>query len=160
MRCARHPKVETGLACGRCETPICPRCLVMTDVGARCPTCAPSRKLPQFEVGPVYLLRGAAAALASGAALGGLWRLILGEGLGFFSLIVAILLGYAVAEAVSWATNRKSGPALQVVASAGIVVAYATRNLLLGWAPIPTNDLYGYVVVVLGIVVAANRLRF
>ncbi|MBI2913246.1 MAG: hypothetical protein HYY03_04945 [Chloroflexi bacterium] len=132
----------------------------MTDVGARCPTCAPSRKLPQFEVGPVYLLRGAAAALASGAVLGGLWWLILADSLGFFSLIVAILLGYAVAESVSWATNHKSGPALQVAASAGIVVAYVARNLLLGWAPIPTNDLYGYVVVVLGIVVAANRLRF
>ena len=160
MWCARHPTTETELACGRCETPICPRCAVMTDVGARCPSCAPSRKLPQFEVGPVYLLRGAAAALASGAALGGLWRLILGEGLGFFSLIVAILLGYAVAEAVSWATNRKSGPALQVAASAGVVLAYVTRNLLLGISAVPTDDLYGYVVVVLGIVVAANRLRF
>ncbi len=160
MRCARHPNTETELACGRCETPICPRCAVMTDVGARCPACAPSRRLPVFEVGPLYLLRGAAAAAVAGAGLGGLWRLILAESLGFFSLIVGVLLGYAIAEAVSWATNRKSGPALQVAASAGVVLAYLTRNLLLGVAAVPFNDLYGYVVVILGIVVAVNRLRF
>ena len=35
-RCAEHPDVETGLRCGRCETPICPKCMIMTPVGARC----------------------------------------------------------------------------------------------------------------------------
>jgi hypothetical protein len=38
--CSRHPKVETGLKCGRCGTPICPRCMVYTPVGIRCPDCA------------------------------------------------------------------------------------------------------------------------
>ncbi|HEX2914551.1 MAG TPA: B-box zinc finger protein [Chloroflexia bacterium] len=38
--CARHPEVETGLRCGRCDTPICPRCMVHADVGIRCPDCA------------------------------------------------------------------------------------------------------------------------
>src|SRR3990170_287541 len=153
MRCARHPNTETELACGRCETPICPKCAVMTDVGARCPTCAPRRKLPQFEVGPIWLLRGGAAALVSGAALGAVWRLILPGDLGFLSLILGLLLGYGVAEAVSWATNRKSGPPLQVAASLGVALAYITRNLLLGAPAVPTDDLYGYLVVVLGIVV-------
>lgn len=41
MRCARHPSVETELSCSRCGTPLCPRCLVQTEVGQRCPTCAP-----------------------------------------------------------------------------------------------------------------------
>ncbi len=160
MRCARHPNSETELACGRCETPICPQCAVMTDVGARCPTCAPTRKLPQFEVGPIWLLRGGAAALVSGAALGAVWRLVLPGDLGFLSLILGLLLGYGVAEAVSWATNRKSGPPLQVAAGLGVALAYVTRNLLLDAPAVPTDDLYGYLVVVLGIVVAVNRLRF
>lgn len=131
----------------------------MTDVGARCPTCAPARKLPQFEVGPIWLLRGAAAALTSGAALGAAWRLLLPWGLGFFSIILGLLLGYAVGEAVSWATNRKSGPALQIEAAGGVALAYATRNLLLGDAIIPSGDLSGYLAVIVGIVVAVNRLR-
>ena len=131
----------------------------MTDVGARCPTCAPRRKLPQFEVGPIWLLRGGAAAIVSGAALGALWRIIVPGGLGYLSLILALLLGYAVGEAVSWATNRKSGPPLQVAAAAGVAVAYVTRNLLLGVSAVPSDDLFGYLVVVVAIVVAVNRLR-
>lgn len=38
--CKRHPAIETGLKCGRCGTPICPRCMVYTPVGVRCPDCA------------------------------------------------------------------------------------------------------------------------
>src|SRR3990172_8508515 len=132
MQCARHPNIETGLACGRCETPICPKCAVMTDVGARCPACAPSRKLPQFELGPLILLRGALAAGAAGAALGAAWGFLLPGGLGFLGLILAFAIGYALGEAVSWATGRKSGPALQIEAALGVLLAYVVRNLVLG----------------------------
>lgn len=159
MQCARHPETETGLACGRCETAICPKCVVTTDVGARCPACAPTRKLPQFEIGPIWLLRGAAAALIAGLALGTAWHIFLAGRLGFFSLMVAFAIGYAVAEAVSLATNRKAGPPLQIAAASGVAVAYVTRNLLLGIPALPTDDLFGYVVVVVGMIVASNRLR-
>ncbi len=163
MRCARHPQVETALSCGRCETPICPRCLVMTDVGARCQTCAPRRRLPQFEVGPRYLARGVAAAAAAGAALGFLWWVVFPfrpGALGFFGLILALLLGYAVGEAVSLASNRKSGTSLQAVAAAGVIVAYVLRNLLAGEGAVPTDDLFGYVFVILAAAVAIGRLRY
>src|SRR3989337_4367586 len=119
MQCARHHKVETELTCGRCETPICPRCAFFRDGGARCPTCAPARKLPQFEVGFVYLLRGAAAALGTGAALGAVWGALLPGGIGFLGLFLAAFLGYAIAEAVSVVTNRKAGTTLQVIAAGG-----------------------------------------
>jgi membrane associated rhomboid family serine protease len=39
VKCARHPEVETGLRCNRCNTPICPRCAERTPVGFRCPDC-------------------------------------------------------------------------------------------------------------------------
>jgi len=160
MQCARHSGVETGLACGRCETPICPKCAVMTDVGARCPSCAPTRKLPQFELSPLLLLRGAGAALVSGTALGSLWAFLLPGGLGFLALILAFVLGYAVGEAVSWATNRKSGPALQIEAAAGVVLAYIVRNLVIESEPVLTDDLIGYVAIGLAVIVAVNRLRY
>ncbi|MDA0256830.1 MAG: rhomboid family intramembrane serine protease, partial [Chloroflexi bacterium] len=35
--CERHPETETELRCQRCDTPICPRCMVQTPVGFRCP---------------------------------------------------------------------------------------------------------------------------
>ncbi len=159
IHCARHPGVETGLRCGRCETPICPRCMVMTDVGARCPQCAPRRKLPQFEVGPLYLLRGAAAALAVGAALGALWGALLPDVFGLLEVLAGLGVGFAVGEGVSWATNRKYGTALQVAAAAGVVGAYLLRNVVAGDAIVPANNLYGYVAVGVGVAFAFNRLR-
>ncbi len=159
MQCARHPKVETGLACGRCETPICPKCMVMTDVGARCPACAPARKLPQFEVGPLWILRGLTAALVAGAALGALWGVLLPGGFGFFAVFIGIGLGYGIAEPVSLATNRKSGTALQVAAAGGVALAYVVRSLIAENEVILTNDLSGYLILIVGVIVAANRLR-
>jgi len=160
MQCARHPNVETGLSCGRCETPICPRCAVFTDVGARCPTCAPARKLPQFEVGPLYILRGAAAALVAGAGLGAVWGVLLPGRIGLFGLLLAALLGYLIAEAVSAATNRKSGTPLQVVAGGGAIAAYLIHNLVAGNELLPADDLFGYIAVIVAGAVAISRLRY
>ena len=50
MRCAEHPDVETGLRCGKCDKPICPKCMVETPVGARCRECARVNKLPTYDV--------------------------------------------------------------------------------------------------------------
>jgi len=160
MRCARHPKVETRLACGRCETPICPRCLVMTDVGARCPDCAPMRKLPQFEISPLFILRGLSAALAAGVAAGLLWGALIPGFFGFFIIFIGIGIGYAVAEPVSWAANRKAGTALQVVAAAGVFLAYVVRSLVAFDTVFPSGDLFGYVAVIVAAIVAVNRLRY
>ncbi len=38
--CYRHPKELTLLACGRCDQPICTRCVQMSAAGPRCPDCA------------------------------------------------------------------------------------------------------------------------
>jgi len=159
MQCARHPNVQTELTCGRCETPICPRCAVFTDVGARCPTCAPARKLPQFEIGLLYLLRGGAAALVAGVGLGAVWGL-LGSLFFFALLLVGALVGYLIAEAVSAATNRKSGTPLQVVAAGGVIAAYLIHNLVAGNELLPADDLFGYIAVIVAGAVAISRLRY
>ena len=160
MQCARHPKVDTGLTCGRCETPICPRCAVFTDVGARCPSCAPARKLPQFEIGPVYLMRAAAAALVASVGLGAVWGALLPGRIGIFGLLMAALIGYLIAGAVSVATNHKSGTPLQVLAAAGAITAYLVHNLVIGPDILPSGDLFGYVAVIIAGTVAINRLRY
>jgi hypothetical protein len=162
MQCATHPDVETELRCGRCGKPICPRCLVQTPVGARCRQCAGLRRIPTYDVRPAYLVRGVAAAVAAGAALGGAWFLLVGRGRGGFayvSLFLGLAIGYAIGETVSWATNRKRGAVLQGIAACGVVIAYFVRNLLGGSGPIAVDDIYGYVTVGLAIVVAIGRLR-
>jgi hypothetical protein len=161
-RCATHPNVETELACSRCGKPICPRCLVQTPVGARCRECARVTRLPTYQLPPLYLLRGVGAALTAGGALGVAWSFLFPYRLAFMGLLgllFAFVIGYCVGEAVSWATNRKRGPALQVIAGGGVITSYIVRNVLEGVAVVPTNDLWGYVLVAVAVIVAVQRLR-
>jgi hypothetical protein len=51
MHCANHPKVETDLTCGRCEKPICTRCMVHMEVGIRCRECHPKPKEHHLRLG-------------------------------------------------------------------------------------------------------------
>jgi hypothetical protein len=131
----------------------------MTDVGARCPTCAPARKLPQFEISPLYLARAVAAAGVSGVVLGVLWGTLLPGGFGFFSIFVGMGVGWAISEPVSLATNRKTGTPLQIVAALGVVLTYVVRNIVDSNVLIQTGDITGYIALIVGIVVAINRLR-
>jgi hypothetical protein len=110
--------VETLLRCGRCDTPICPRCLVMTPVGARCPDCAQVRRPPMYDVSGRYLWQALGAALAIVAGGG----FVFTYALGFFgrSIFIAgilyVVAGIGIAEALSAAANRKRGPRLQWLA--------------------------------------------
>ena len=70
MKCALHPDVETNLRCGKCEKPICPRCMVQTPVGARCKECARLYKLPTYTVSKKYYLRAAFTAVGMAVACG------------------------------------------------------------------------------------------
>lgn len=154
------------MLCGRCGTPICPRCLVQTPVGARCRPCANVRLLPTFDVKPVFIARGLAAALASGAVAGAIWGTVTGGRpffLGIFMiLIVGIALGWAVGEAVSVATNRKRSPVLQACAVVGVITAYLVHNVVVGQALFPTGSPWvyqEYFAAGLAAVYAASRLR-
>lgn len=132
-RCATHREVETYLRCGRCGTPICPRCLVQTPVGARCRACARVRRLPVYDVGPRFLLRGGLAALV-GAFVGGFVLLALFGGrfgLGLFSLLIGALFGYGLAGLVGWAVNHKRGASLGWLTVGALVLGYgAARSVL------------------------------
>ena len=162
LRCARHPNVSTVLRCGRCETPICPRCLVQTPVGARCPDCAQVRRLPTVDVSPQYLARGLGAALVGGIAVGAAWGYAVGTSRGFigiFLIFVAIAVGWAIGESISVATNRKRSTTLQACAVAGVIVAYLVHNLVIGTVLLPAGDIWGYLATALAAVFAAQRVQ-
>jgi hypothetical protein len=69
--CAKHPKVVTRLRCGRCETPICPRCTVFSPAGTRCKACSRHR----VAVRPVGVLHEAGRAIGSAAGSRPVWYL-------------------------------------------------------------------------------------
>ena len=160
MQCATHPSVETELTCSRCGKAICPRCLVITPVGARCRECARLRRLPTYQLGAAFVMRGLGAALAVGAAVGAVWGFLVPFNVGvFIGLFLGLGLGYAVGESVSWASNRKRGPTLQGMAVVGVLLAYAVRNLVEGAGVFSANDVFGYVVVGVAAFTAIGRLR-
>ncbi|MGB2694961.1 MAG: hypothetical protein WBD55_07210 [Dehalococcoidia bacterium] len=123
--------------------------------------------MPQYTLSAPFALRGLGAALGAGVALGALWGFTIPFGAGFFyGLIVGLALGYGVGEAVSLATNRKQALPLQWFAAGGVVVAYLVRSAVVvarsksvGFADVATEDIFGYIVVFLGVVIAMSRLR-
>jgi hypothetical protein len=162
--CARHPDVETYLRCGKCDTPICPRCLVQTPVGARCRDCANITRLPTFNVTPEFFARGMGAAIVSGAVVGGLWALVVGDarvGI-FFTLFIGLGIGWALSEAVSRAANRRRGLGLQICAVLGVALAYLVQaNLAPGGIEFdgPLLEQSGLIAGLVGAAFAASRLK-
>jgi membrane associated rhomboid family serine protease len=49
--CYRHPNVQTGVHCTRCERPICTQCMIPAPVGYQCPECV-ERARREFRAGP------------------------------------------------------------------------------------------------------------
>ena len=145
MRCASHPDVETNLACGKCGTPICPKCLVQTPVGARCPTCANVRTLPVYEVSTTYYL------VEYYVPFGG-----------WFLFLIAAGIGYAVGEITSRAVNRKRGRGLQFAAAGGVITSYVVRSVILqpnaGFID-AFVDLWGLLALLIGVVIAVGHFR-
>lgn len=126
LHCAAHPGTETYLRCAQCGTPICPRCIVMTPVGAKCAACARARPHPAFILTPVDVALVALAALVGAVALGvvaSVLRLI-----PLVSLIVSMffpfIAGLLLAEVVNRVARAKRATILRVFAGVGVVVAY------------------------------------
>lgn len=156
MRCAAHPEVETTLSCSKCGKPICPKCMVETPVGARCPDCAQVYRLPTFQVSTRYLLIATGVGLGMATICGLIWG-VLGSFLGFrfFNIVLAAGVGYAIGEAISLSVNRKRGPKLAIIAGFAVAISYLVSISLWGFG----FQLFDLLAIAVGIYVAVNRLR-
>jgi hypothetical protein len=131
LRCATHPNVETNLRCGKCGKPICPKCLVQTPVGARCRECARLNRPPTFRVSGGYYLKAAGMALVLAVVVGLVWGAIeTFLPFYFFSLIVAMGVGWVIGEVVSRAVNRKRSTGLAVIGGVAVVLCYFVNYLV------------------------------
>ncbi len=161
MKCATHPRVETNLKCGKCGKPICPRCMVQTPVGARCPECARLYKLPTYRVSSLYYLRAAGTTLGMALVTGVLWGLA-NSFIPFFylNLLLGAGVGYVIGEVVSLAVNRKRGRGLAAVAGAGVLISYLVSILLFFDLPFGVfHIVFDIISLALGIFMAVTRLR-
>ena len=161
MKCATHPEIETNLKCGKCGKPICPKCMVQTPVGARCPDCARLYKLPTYRVSAKHYLRAVGTALGMAIVCGVVWGLI-GSFVPFIflNLLLAAGAGYAIGEVVSLSVNRKRGTGLATIAGIAVAISYLV-SLLLPWG-LPFGLSFHFLdllALALGIYVAVTRLR-
>jgi hypothetical protein len=117
MQCYRHSKEETNVSCGKCDRPICTKCMIPGPVGMRCPECASLRSSSLYKIHPGRLALAAVCAMPVG---------ILGAQLlsftGFFVLIVGPMYGAVVAEIILRISGRKRGPALEAIGVGSIIL--------------------------------------
>jgi hypothetical protein len=123
--------------------------------------------LPTYSIKPVLYARAVAAGLLVAIAVGVAWAWLRSEVhvLGW-SLTAGLILGagvaYVIAEVVSRAVNRKRGRPLQAIACACFVLCY-----VVSWVGISGDaltlflnfSLFDILIVIVGIAVAAARLR-
>ncbi|HEU4396420.1 MAG TPA: hypothetical protein VFU54_01125 [Actinomycetota bacterium] len=139
--CVNHPKVETRLTCSSCGDPICPRCMVTTAVGQKCPRCARQPGRAKGNPDTMLLARAFGAGLAVAAAAGLIMLL-----LSFASLLLAAAHGFLVAAAVRWAARRRTHIRLGLVAAAAVVLGLGGVVLLLGVNPLAVRLLLAYAI--------------
>jgi hypothetical protein len=160
--CARHPEVETALECGRCGTPICPRCMIHTPGGIRCPDCAQMRRPPMYELAPLDYAKAIGVGVALAVVLGFVGALLFPvRSFGGLFLLLALFVGSAVgglvAEAIHRATGGKRGVAMQVIGAGTLVGALLVRMALPGAGF--EVDLAGLAIAGVGAFAVWGRLR-
>jgi hypothetical protein len=158
MECAKHPRVDTYVRCGRCDRPICPRCMVASPVGMRCRGCAYQRS-PLNQASAIQYLRAGVAALVAGVALGWMSLLLFWLGAAY---------GYLIGEIVLRAGGRRRGPGMQLIAGVGAVLGALLwrlpgfgeghRLLLLGVLMLVTSP-FALVAIGLGVCFAILHVR-
>ena len=169
MHCARHPREVTAVTCASCGTPICPRCMVSTPVGLKCPDCGTLRKSPLYKVRPERLLLSTLVALVAGVGAA-----IIGE-IGFLAIFVASAYGYFAGSLILRASGMKRGTKLEVFSGAGVVigalafkvlpglvpaVARALAHTVLRFGPYALLDVFLWVAVVITAGAVVSRIRY
>ncbi|NLL89591.1 MAG: hypothetical protein GX226_00555 [Dehalococcoidales bacterium] len=163
MKCGAHPDIETNLRCGKCDKPICPKCMLETPVGARCRECARINKLPTFQVSSKQWLVSSCVGFIIAVGYGFLWGII---GLYTNFIILNLLLGagagFLISEGMSRVINHKRGTRLAITASVMVVVsgfASVFTPLRIIYSASPMFIILDILAVAAGIYVAVNRLR-
>jgi hypothetical protein len=139
--CANHPGVQTRLTCSNCGTPICPRCMVSTAVGQKCPDCARQTRRARGTPPAALLARVLGVTLASGGATALLLR-----GIPRGGFLISALFGLVVGALAGWAARGRKHPLVGAVAAAGLVGGVAVTLLVLGLNPLSTPALVLYLV--------------
>lgn len=132
--CYRHPQVETGLRCNRCNKPICPKCAHRTPVGFRCPDCIREQEDKYYSGNASDYVIAAVVAFPLSLIAAALFTFVLG-GLGFWVIFIGFFVAPAVAgfiaEVVRWAVKRRRSRYLGRIVAACLILGTAPFLLLI-----------------------------
>ena len=128
--CANHPQVETVVSCGRCDKPLCTRCMIYTPVGVRCRDCAQLRRLPQYILTPRVYARVLPTAAALALICGFLLSLVPRLGL-LASIVIGFVIGFLVSDVLGRVSGYKQGRTMQVIGGATVIVSILSSNVFL-----------------------------
>ena len=170
IHCARHPREETVITCASCGTPICPRCMVSTPVGMKCPDCGKVKNSVLFKVSPGRLLLAGITAV-----VGGVVAALIGK-IGFFVIFVSIPYGYFAGSMILRASGMKRGLKLEIIAGTAmvigaLVVQFAIPLIMFASVKAPVKpiysvflpsvlDLFFWIAVVLSTGAAVSKIRY
>ena len=161
--CYRHPQIETGLRCNRCNQLICPKCAHRTPVGFRCPDCIREQEDKYYSGGGSDYVIAAVVAFPLSLIAAGLFTAIVGRFWFFFALIIGFIVapiaaGF-IAEAVRWAVRRRRSRYLARVVAACLILGTAPFILL----PLLSGSFFGLIApgifLFLGTTTVLARLR-
>lgn len=170
--CLRHPDTESNLRCGRCGDLICPRCLVTSPVGSRCPSCARIGRPAILDTSSSEFSRAILAGV--GAALIGAFGLAIAvrvlveipgvsSTIGIFIAAAGIAgIGYAIGESVKYASGKKLDKRLKYVAAGGVFLAWVATAAFLPVFNVSAGFLgspIGIVGLIAAFYVATSRVR-
>lgn len=124
-KCSYHPNIDTEMSCAECGKPICPKEMVLTPVGYKCPEHARLKRGQYTYVKPKQILFASLASLATG--VGGAFLV---ASVRFGGLFVGVLWGLLSAEAVRRASGGHRG---------GLVGGIAAAGIALGWLAMAGN---------------------
>ncbi|MCB0191731.1 MAG: hypothetical protein KDJ65_07280 [Anaerolineae bacterium] len=162
--CYRHPEIETGLRCNRCNRFICPKCAKRTPVGFRCPECIREQEDKYYTGGNADYVIAAVIAFPLSLIVAALFTFVLGR-LGFFFLQIIIAFFAApaaagfIAEAVRWGVGRRRSRYLRHVVVGCLILGTAPFLILFLLA----GSLFGIILpgmlIFLGSATISARLR-
>jgi hypothetical protein len=142
--CYRHPDVETGLRCNRCNRPICPKCARRTPVGFRCPDCIREQEDKFYTGSNLDYVIAAVIAFPLSLVAAALFTFVL-NGFGFFMILIAFFVapaaGGIIAEAVRWGVGKRRSRYLRHIVVGCIILAGAPFLLL----TLLSGSLYGLI---------------
>ncbi|MQF48488.1 hypothetical protein FIM08_01075 [SAR202 cluster bacterium AC-647-N09_OGT_505m] len=130
-------------------------------MGARCPDCAQTRRLPTIELDASTYARAVGSGVVLAGITGVVWGLIFFDlfRLPFLPWVTAIGIGYLIGEGISTSVNRKRGRHLQYIAGAGMGLSYLIAGLVSQGAFVyGFQSLFFLMVLGIGVFVAAGRL--